>query len=265
MLYYSVREDEQWFLRSYNVDNMKISQIYTNERPISNIASYNNYLFYTVVQSKKDEIYSSITYRYDTKTKEIVETHSPAKYEIIDKIENGQILWRTQSDSYVTDLNGGNRKKINFKDGYQYGNYKYRSDYKQIGSTWTIKLDLYRKNIKTEEEKLIAEDIGLHVFYGDKIIYLKPLPEKILIGEIDWVTRYDYYGGNVYIMNLDGSDNRLLCHADNCCLSVPPMYFCGDWVGLDSTNYYEDQYGDDLLLVNIVTGEYKIVPYNPNE
>ena len=31
VLYYSVREDEQWFLRSYNVDDMKISQIYTNE------------------------------------------------------------------------------------------------------------------------------------------------------------------------------------------------------------------------------------------
>ena len=168
VLYYSVREDEQWFLRSYNVDDMKISQIYTNERPISNIASYNNYLFYTVVQSKKDEIYSSITYRYDTKTKEIVEINNPAKFETIVRIENNRILWRkTMYDYYYTDLNGSNRSQINIENGLQFGNYIYKNVIKQTG--WNLKLDLYRKNIKSEEEKLIAEDIGLYAIYGDKI------------------------------------------------------------------------------------------------
>ena len=76
-------------------------------------------------------------------------------------------------------------------------------------------------------------------------------------------------------MNLDGSNKRLLCHVEDCVILSTSMYrnnelCCGDWIGLYTNHFYESPTGPeltdtDLLLVNIVTGEYKHIKYNPYE
>ena len=272
MLYYTTKEDDEWFLRSYNGDDMKIEQLYTGNGYLSNLFSYNYYLYFSD-SKRSDDMKDDVTiYRIDTQSNEIIEINqiSDSKEKML-YVRDGRILWETLSGNYYTDLEGDNRKNINNKTQQQYGNYTYRDDWKKAGPGWKIEIDIYMKNISTGEERLVAEDIGPYVFYGGKIIYFKALPERVLVGEIDWVNQYDYYGGNIYIMNLDGSDNRLLCHVDNCYFMFSATNFCGDWIGYPAKNYYEDNNGDkmytttDMLIVNIVTGEYKYIAYNPFE
>ena len=83
----------------------------------------------------------------------------------------------------------------------------------------------------------------------------------------------DEWGGNVYVMNSDGSDAHLLCHVEDFYYGNMPPIACGDWVGIISQNYYpnENSWGGagycltDMLVVNVVTGEYKFIKYNPYE
>ena len=50
------------------------------------------------------------------------------------------------------------------------------------------------------------------------------------------------------------------------------QFVCGDWVGFLSERYYSSSPGNtpallmsDMLIVNVVTGEYRFIKYNPYE
>ena len=277
ILYYVQEGEKQNEIRSYNGDDMQIKQVYTSDGVLGNLFTYNYYLYFTDVKPGEKTEFIATVYRLDTQTNKILEINTTTESDKIYKIKDNKIIWRKGSDYHSTDLNGNFLKKIKREDK-QWGNYTYRTEINVEGQlTWeNFKLDLYRTNISTGEEKLVAKDIGFFYFYGERIIYFKSTGKKTLINTFDGLNWYDYFGGNVYVMNLDGSDSRLLCHVDNCSINSLSTnrnneLICGDWIGIIAENYYEDQYGNvslllsDLLLVNVITGEYRYAAYNPYE
>ena len=276
ILYYVSEGENQSDILSYNGDDMKIEQVYTSIGVLANLFTYNYYLYFTDVQPGENTDYNATVYRLDTQTEDIIKIHSTSESERIFQIKDRKMIWRKSSSHYSTDLNGNNRSDVTLEN-LPRGNYTYNiEDRSDVGQgPDKIKWDLYRKNISTGERTLVAKNIGPFYFYGDKIIYFTCYGKKYLIDTIDGIDQYDYYGGDVYVMNLDGSDNHLLCHADNCYIAGLSFHrnnelICGDWIGILATNFYEEDgvklnTDTDLLLVNVVTGEYKYAAYNPFE
>ena len=275
ILYYVSEVENQSEIRSYNGDDMKIEQIYTSDGVLANLYTYYYYLYFTVIHPGEDTDYNATVYRMDTQTKDIIEINRTSRSERIYQIKENKIIWSKGSSYYSTDLNGNYLSDVTLEN-LPRGNYTYRIENKSEGlSPDKMKFDLYRKNISTGEEALVAKDIGPYYFYGDRIIYFTCYGKKFLMATTDGRDHYNYFGGEVYVMNHDGSDNRLLCNVDNCyIIGLSPNrnneLICGDWIGILAANFYEDNgvklyTNTDLLLVNVVTGEYKYAAYNPFE
>ena len=113
-------------------------------------------------------------------------------------------------------------------------------------------------------------------FYGDKVLYFKYTDTPRYVTSDAGTQMKDKFGGNVYIMNSDGTNDHLLCHVDDFYFFGMSSdrnneYVCGDWVGMHSQNSYLNEQGSsmldltDMLFVNVVTEEYKLIKFNPYE
>lgn len=279
VLYYAKEQDGISSIYSYNGEDMKTERVYTGKGSIYGIYTYQYDLYFSDSEQIDLEQSHRVFYRLDTETMEktmIMETDGNMQ---IYEIKNRQIIWRKGRDSYfVSDLNGEDLRTYSKKDRV-YGKYSYREEFNgtQPTSFENYIFDLYRTNLETGEDELVAKDIGPTYFYGDKILYFKSTGKTLTHTDPETGNKYyDYFGGNVYVMNLDGSDNHLLCHADDCWINSMSTsrnneLSCGDWVGIILKNYYQDDFGEeiycttDMLIVNLVTGEYTVARYNPFE
>lgn len=272
MLYFSNRIDDQTHIRSYNGDDMKLEEIYVSNGVLSKLFTYNYYLYFTEkLPTNVEEEYKTTIYRLDTQSSalEVIDCGHPLA--TIEEVKDSKIIWKEGNKYFSTDLDGDCEDVYELNYCRQWGNYMYSWEFADGNYT-----KMTCKDLTTKEEILIfEEDIYSFFFYGDKILYFKPVenPEiwySDVVGDY-----YDTLGGNVYVMNLDGSDKRLLCHVEDCVIVGTSWYrnnemCCGDWIGLYTDGNYESPTGPvitgtDLLLVNIVTGEYKYVKYNPYE
>ncbi|MBQ7379026.1 MAG: hypothetical protein IJW70_05025 [Clostridia bacterium] len=272
ILYYMVRVEGKAHIRSYNGDDMEIDEIYISDGVLSHLFSYNGYLFFSEKLPTKNEAECRTTvYRLDTQsdTLETIDCGHPSA--TIHEIKDSKIIWKESNTYFSTDLDGNNEEVVVFHYSRQWGNYIFRWE-------WPGKYveKMYCKDLATGQEILIAdEDIDFFFFYGEKIIYCKPVEDPKIFVTIDGIDYYDTLGGNVYVMNLNGSDKRLLCHVDNCMILGTAGHrnnelCCGDWVGFITSSIYDGPHGyeftdTDLLIVNVVTGEYKLIRYNPFE
>ena len=189
------------------------------------------------------------------------------------------IIWKEGNKYLSTDLDGDDTGVYTFNYGRQWGGYRYRWEVDENEDITIFTQTIYRKDPATKEEIVVAEHIGPSYFYGDKILYFMYEENPRVWAVMDGLDYTDRFGGNVYIMNMDGSDNRLLCHVDDCVIGMTSTsrnneYNCGDWVGIDVENIYlrpngpeltEEYTSTDMLIVNVVTGEYKLIRYNPFE
>ena len=272
MLYYIIEIDHQWHLRSYNGDSMQIEEIRTSEGVLTRIFRYDYYLYFTEILSTENEGETKTTiYRLDMQSGalEIIDCGHPfARMELI---EVGRIVWVDDLKYYSTDLDGGDWRVYEQNYCREWGKYKLRWT---LGK-WTYD-KIYCKDLTTGEEVLIAEDVADFYVYGDKLLYVKFVENPKVWITVNGQDKKDLYGGDIYVVNLDGTDNKLLCHVENFIYSMPSPdrnneFICGDWVGFISENYYEDENGyatlsnTDLLVVNVITGEYRLIKYNPFE
>ena len=64
----------------------------------------------------------------------------------------------------------------------------------------------------------IAKEIGPVQKINNSCVYFIPedLEEQRLVYSTEAEKMYDIFGGKVYIMDLDGSNVRLLCQVDDC-------------------------------------------------
>lgn len=272
ILYYAVEQEDQWHLRSYDGDSMQVKEIRTSNGVLGDLFSYNYYLYFTETYYTENEGQTKSTiYRWDTQSGafDIIDCGHP--YATIRKIAVGRIVWEQGEDYFSTDLDGGDERVYNQTYQREWGKYIF---------SWAVQdnvmKQLYRTDLTTNEKVLIGEDIAFVYFYGDKVIYLKYLDSPRLVTSDTGKKLKDQYGGTVYIMNFDGSNNHPLCHVENFCFggtssSRNNEYVCGDWVGISSQNYYPDADGSerfcvtDMLFVNVVTEEYKLIKFNPYE
>lgn len=281
ILYYVVRseDDEQMYLRSYDGDNMEIKELRVSNGVIGDLFAYNYYLYFSEkLPINVDEEYKTTIYRMDTQSGALETIDFGHPHATIYEIKDGQIIWIEGNKYLATDLEGGFEHVYELNFCCQWGGYTYRWEGSHGEDITVFIQTLYRKDPVTNEEFVIAKDIGPHYFYGDKILYFKYDENPRVWAVVDGIDYIDRFGGNVYVMNLDGSDNRLLCHVEDCVIgSVSPRNSelnCGDWVGITVENIYirpsgvqpPETYTDvDMLIVNVVTGEYKLIRYNPFE
>jgi len=272
MLYYIIEIDHQWHLRSYNGDSMQIEEIRTSEGVLTRIFRYDYYLYFTEILSTENEGETKTTiYRLDTQNDvlEVIDCGHPSA--VIELIEVGRIVWKDDLEYYSTDLNGDDWRVYEQNYCREWGKYKLRWT---LGK-WTYD-KIYCKDLTTGEEVLLAENVADFYVYGDKLLYVKFVENPQVWITVNGQDKKDLYGGDIYVVNLDGTDNKLLCHVENFIYSMPSPnrnneFICGDWVGFISENYYEDENGyatlsdTDLLVVNVITGEYRLIKYNPFE
>ena len=269
ILYYSKKIDGQSHLRSYDGDSMKVEEILISNGVLSRLFSYNYYLYFSELEVVDHGIIGTVIYRLDTQTgtTDVIDCDDP--YAKIYKIEAGRIVWEKGDKYFSTDLSGEDERDYSPILQREWGQYVYR---------WTLDSNgkytgLYRKDRSTNQEIVIAQDFDWFYFYGDKVVYWKRTDTPRYVTSDAGKQIKDEWGGNVYVMNSDGSDAHLLCHVEDFYYGSMPPIACGDWVGIISQNYYpnENSWGGagycltDMLVVNVVTGEYKFIKYNPYE
>lgn len=268
-LYYVTEIDGQCRLRSYDGADMKIEEIRISNGILSRLFSYNYYLYFSESEVENHNIINTVIYRWDTQSGALDVIDCGDSYAKINKIEAGRIVWEKGDEYFSTDLSGEDEREYSKMRQREWGNYVYKWDVAPDGDV----ARLYRKNLSTGEEALIAQDVYRLYFYGDKIIYFKRLDEPRVVTTEAGKSIKDEWGGNVYVMNSDGSNKHRICHVEDFYYGSMPPIACGDWVGIISQNYYQDEntWGGaalcltDMLLVNVVTDEYKLIKFNPCE
>ena len=167
-------------------------------------------------------------------------------------------------------------------EGVTSGGYLYTSkpNYEDPQSYYErMNFTLYRKNISDESISVICEELSFYIEVDGKIIYLVPVKEPKFSKRSETYSTsgyYDNYEGKVYVMNVDGSDKRLLCDASECninmlCITATNNPVAQDYIGIKlygpniGWSGVSQPYGEspDMLIVNVNTGEYKIATYLP--
>lgn len=272
ILYYSKKIDGQSHLRSYDGDSMQVEEIRVSDGVISRLFTYNYYLYFSESESSDGGLINTVIYRWDTQSDAFDMIDCGYPYARIHKIEAGRIVWEQGNKYFSTDLNGEDEREYKNILQREWGQYVYRWELDSNGGI----VGLYRKDLTTNQEILLEDSLDDFYFYGDIILYWKKTESPRVVTTKTGIQIKDEWGGNVYVMNSDGSNKHQICHVEDFYyggLSTRRNneYVCGDWVGLISQNYYADEYGGiqlwlaDMLVVNVVTGEYKLIKFNPYE
>lgn len=249
---------------SFDVNSMDIKTVYSCSGYLNLMFSYEYRLLLRYITSNN---YNATGYYiwYDTKTEKVEildEDDIPKNYEIYE-VKDDRIVWYIpeREEYYSTDLNGKDLKEYNFL--YAYGNsYKYEIE-EENGKRF---YSLYVTFNGESEKKLFLKDIGPCFFYENKIVYFKTVPyeeQKVVHVYEDGMKDTDEFGGDVYVINPDGTDNHLLFHTDEFLIGGTEdnkhPQVCGDYFGLLAAEYEGDTMKEDkLIIANINTGEFVV-------
>jgi hypothetical protein len=249
---------------------MQVEEICVSSGVLARLFRYNYYLYFSEILPTKNEGETQTTiYRLDTQngTTEVINCGESSA--IIDCIEVGRIVWNLNGKYLSTDLEGDDMAAYDQMRVREWGKYRLRWE---LGERTFDKI--YCKDLTTDKEVLIAQDIASFYVYGDKLLYFKYAPTRVWTDE-NGVEIRDQYGGNVYVVNLDGTDDHLLCHVEEFSFMGGSSarnneFVCGDWVGFVTESYLSLESSPmlsltNMLLVNVITGEYRLIKYNPYE
>ncbi len=203
----------------------------------------------------------------------------------LNTVRDGRLYWSTESgDNYSTNKDYENRRDGDIAHSDPTNNENdvlildLLSDMKGIKYA---QLPAYRMSLyeyATGEKKVVFEETpGFPFLYKDKVFYFKFQESPPLIGYrydeslSKQIPVYQKRGGKLYICNRDGSEERLLLDISGqmlCFAEITHMegkVGAGDWIGVRLNSYEEQEdgtvkrAGNRLMLVNIVTGESKLV------
>ncbi len=197
---------------------------------------------------------------------------------------DGRLFWNTGSGEYYsTDMAYQNR--IDGDRGYaerlSSGEYSFivepTGEVKGVPGSKLPAFRLLRKSRMTGETiTVIPEMCSFPAIYQDSILYFRFQDTVPFIGYMkdgisgEQIAVTDKNGGKLYICDLDGKGERLLCDiSDSGCtftgaVGVSGKSGTGDYIGIELYTYDRDgEYvrrgKSALLLINIKTGENKIV------
>ncbi|MBE6550778.1 MAG: hypothetical protein E7665_01450 [Ruminococcaceae bacterium] len=199
--------------------------------------------------------------------------------------KDGRMYWYGAKTNYSTDFDYKDKRENDYgvSELYSSGGYQLKTVITKeiIGSSGNRfpEKKIYRVDIETKEESVIVESTGTSpILYKEKVIYTRD-EEAVLIGKgyDDYKKKeykiYDKFGSKLYICNIDGSEDRLLCDISGnyCALDHGSGAIgykgSGDYVIRRVWSYQPikdkpeliERGADKFLIINIVTGEYKIV------
>ena len=250
---------------SFDADTAETNKVYSPGVPLSQIYSYEYRLLIRQYDSSDRGARCSYIW-YDTKTGK---TSALYKDEALDyytvySIINDRIIWKRylEQEYYSTDLDG--KDFIEYDFGYKYGNY-----YEMVEETYedgTPYYDLYVTLKGETERKLLIQNTFYIAYCENKIIYTKMHPRaewKVIRYFSKEYSIYDYTCGDVYVMDPDGSNDRLLIHTDEGIKKLTPGYqfhrmISGDLIGIELYWFDKDggEYSGRIMTVDINTGEY---------
>ena len=259
---YGVMLDEninKTVLYSYDVDADKKENIYETTDSISELYQYKYFLYFR--SSGKG------VQRLDTRTGVIEKVKSQPG--TISSINCGLIVWAQHRQNgavatcTATDLLGNDPRPYNIfiYNGKLHGvifDENYKPSYVQLDRSGSV-------------EKVLIENSYFGFPVGNNFIYFGTDGGGSLHPNSE-----NKANGDIYIASLDTFESRLLCHVEEvkpygCARSYHNALLSGDWIALnyqsknpESENpESENRIGvdADMLLVNMVTGEYHISRY----
>ena len=264
---YYTKQDEisgKGTMYSFDADTAETKTVYSQNGVLNCVYAYEQRILLYAAESY-ERTSGRYYFWYDTangKTEELRDSVINQNY-IIHSIENDRIIWHpVRSDEYYsTDLSGGDFKEYTF--GNYYGN-RYRGALDTDGDG-VQHYNMYVTLKGESEERLLIADLGLPLFAEDKIIYTKTVPkEERKIAFVDEFGNEftDDYGGDVYIMDPDGKNSRLLFHTDESIAEMIPegnVLISGDYFAITSEYYIETQgMINRYIIANIKTGEFAV-------
>ena len=294
LLYYTRYNADQrcaFKICSYDFSTDEYSLLYEVDKNehITYLHVSDKYLYFNVLSDwKKGNENSAIRLmRYELENGEVkvLEDKLP-DYTYVLCEEEGRLYWRNGTGYFSTDLDYQNKKENdkgyspgNVTGGYAIESIKTGNILGTSGAKFPER-EILKVDLKTRKKSVLIESTGTHpMLYNGKVIYTRD-EKAVFIGEtydnIDGkgIKIYAKLGNKLYIRNIDGSEDRLLCDftGNNLMIQVSGAagsyyYGKGDYI-VYRVWYYEPvkgkpeyiQQGDDrLLVINIVTGEYKIL------
>lgn len=251
---------------AFDADTNETKAVYSvTGRLLYMFAYYYKLIIRYIDSSRKDaEFYY---FWYDTKTgktEKLTEGAIPRTAKVR-MIYDDKIVWFDISKhrSYCSDLQGGDYKL--YDDGYRYGNYYSFEDWTDDDGEYHI---AYYVTLNGEDEKkLLKEDI-YPLFAENKIVYVRFLPKDerryVYQEGYEMPALVDLYGGDVYVMDPDGSNDHLLFHTDEFIGELNSfnnrVLVSGDIIGILS-DCIDEEDGDcfkNLIIANVNTGEFVI-------
>lgn len=227
--------------------------------------------------------------RYDLKTKKVKylteEPLEELQYLYYEK--DGRLYWNDHSDKYSTDLDYRDRREEETLAVNSVGNYRFVYD-GYVKNPPNVQNCLIfgftREDMTTGERIRIMDAVPMPVYvYGEKLIYRKLLEEPVFVGysyildavteSYDQVKNYDAFGGKLYICDLDGGNERLLCDLSEGGYVLPgwsdPLgekLGIGNVIAIETWRYVYEEGTQDILsnpqhifLIDITTGEAREV------
>ncbi|MBE6551956.1 MAG: hypothetical protein E7665_07460 [Ruminococcaceae bacterium] len=286
-MYYLRRGDALGFYSNICVFDLETGEMEILYEPkkntVADLYATDNYLFFKmmVLEANKDSTYKMM--RYDINTKEVLELTD--EYQLgrpmIITIEGDRIYWHESGYFYSTDLEYKNR--IDGDRGYAAAFVSGHKKYENVVSKERGDItQLLSVDDETDEKTVVVESTDITpIIYNGNIIYSEP-NERSIIGYTYDSSRdrtipvYNKVGNKCYICNSDGSDKRELCdiNENNIVLHFTAgvlngKYGVGDYIPLKLWRYKTireengknivERISDGYAVVNIKTGEYKIV------
>lgn len=271
VFYKTQDEDGKARIVAYDNAQMHSEVVYEGIYRVLEIFPYQYSLYYAIIENDVPSLYC-----YDTQsksTKHVMTYESGSLY----NIENDRIYIMIGKNIYnIYDLAGNRIEKADIND---YRGYIYQIDdiHTTLGMR-DMKFSYYRTKMGSTNREKIAEEIGPVQKINNSCVYFIPedLDEQRLVYSTETEKMYDIFGGKVYIMDLDGSNVRLLCQVDDCDIKglsgkANNKLTSGDWIGMHISKYAYNtpdnvvMKNTDLLLVNLVTGEYRVARYDVQE
>ncbi|MBE6551955.1 MAG: hypothetical protein E7665_07455 [Ruminococcaceae bacterium] len=267
----------------YDLEKDKFEVLYTVENGgcIVGFNVYKDQIFFFRQKKGEGSEYLMHLMKLDAATKEVTQLSEKSEADVISLfcVEYGRYYWYDYSTSgyFSTDADFKNRKDddkgANSRNRTLDKHYDTKVD-GVVNSRPVIKVTELGRN--GAEDKVILDNSGIvPAFYNGNIIYTTT-EEKTLIGNTFVNNKkkevYDYSGGKYYICNADGTNQRLLCDisGSNCVITTTCTVY-GDYTGVGDyialkVDYYEEndegyieKKGLRYAVINIVTGDYKIV------
>ncbi len=135
---------------------------------------------------------------------------------------------------------------------------------------------LWRYDMTGSVTEKIAENISVCYFINSMVYYLSPVDNPVFVGTSTFMGTqniYDNYGGYVWVMELDGSNKKVIARTEGYVLSRSMARYAGDFIAFyygKFVDYDSDaKYGGGVnwesenggtIIINIKTGEWQEIP-----